>query len=253
MTDTVEAILKSVQTLPQLVMAFEALAATTVGAMVLAIFLFIYLLTKVPQLALVQSMQKKKAERRTLLEEYLANPSRDPSCEAVVKDQRDGQIFEIATGINAEKKWRDGLVDLHNRSNVTWLEMRRAWRYMDFEGANVLQIRKFTGWVRAEKYYNYFMALGFVMMGTFTFILAAIQPPSSSALLAFLLSAALFAMAIWAVTQNLPMAAADKIRSRAAATAVGGASGGAGGAGGGSGSGSGGGAAGAGGAPGSIP
>jgi hypothetical protein len=215
-----EEFIKILQSLPELVKTLEALASTTVGAIILAVVFFGYLLTKIPQLALIQSMQKKKEEQKKLLEEYLVNSSSDPSCVAVLKDQRDGRIFEVATGINAEKKWRDGLVDLHNRTDVTWLQMRRAWRYMELAGTE-LKIRPLTGWDRTEEVYNYIMAFFFFIMGTFTIILAVIQPPSLFVLMALLLASGLIALAIWAVAQNLPIAAARKIESRAASAAGG--------------------------------
>jgi uncharacterized integral membrane protein len=213
-----EEIIKIAKSLPELVKLLETMVSSTLGAITLAAVLFGYLLTKIPQLALIQSMQKKKEEQKKMLEEYLANPSSDASCVAVLKDQRDGRMFEVATGINAGKKWRDGLVDLQNRKDITWLEMRRAWRYMELVGSEV-KIRSFTKWDKAEERYNYFMAFVFVIMATFTFILASIQQPSLYVLLAFLVSGVLIALAVWAIAQTLPIRAARKIESKAASAA----------------------------------
>jgi hypothetical protein len=165
--------LETLKHLPELVKLLQGLVESTIGAVVLAIYLLIYVFNKIPHLAVIQSWKKKKEERTKALEAYMTDEDADTSVKAIIRDQRDARHFELATGIHAEKKWRDGLVDLHTRSNATWLEMKRAWRYMDFDPSGALQIRKFTSWDKFDAGYNIAMAACLVIGAALVFILAA--------------------------------------------------------------------------------
>ncbi|QBE66347.1 hypothetical protein [Pseudoduganella lutea] len=209
-----------IDSLPAIVEILKELLSTTIGSTVLAIFLFIYLLIKVPQLPLLRSLLSRKESRLKWLNDYSTTSRDEEFCKNVVEDIRDALIFEKATGIYAERAWRKGLVELHDRTGVSWVTMRRARKYMDIAIDGTVFIRQFKLGDRVEARFNTVMMWLFLAIATLLFITIMLFEPSVSLGAAGLLvTFLLVGFAMGAAHQNWPMHAANAINDKLRVTA----------------------------------
>jgi hypothetical protein len=126
---------------------------------------------------------------------------------------RNAAVFQAATGIYAEGKWRKGLVKLHDKHpDTTWLLMRRAYRYMDMKPDGTVFVRDFNLWDKLERGFNIFMMLMFLSIGAGLIIAALVLKGSAAEVFASTIGGIFsFALAMWSLAQNLPMTAARKV------------------------------------------
>jgi hypothetical protein len=198
-----------------MVETIRTLIGTPLGSSILAIVLFAYLLVKIPQLPLLQSILGRKESRLKWLNDNLTSMPDEAFCKSVLEDIRDAMIFEKATGMYAEKTWRKGLVDLHDRADVSWLTMRRARKFMDIEPDGTVFIRDFTWSDKFEAGFNTAMTWAFMSMATIVLITVLVVRPSLSfALTAIPLSLLLLGCAIGIAFQNASKHAADEINRK---------------------------------------
>lgn len=204
-----------VEGLPAIVETIRNLLSTPVGSVVLAIFVFSYLVIKVPQVPLIQSLIGRKASRLMWLKEHSISTSEEVYCKSVVEDIRDAMIFEKATGIYAEKNWRKGLVELHDQAGVSWTTMKRARKFMRIESDGTVFIRVFKLGDQIEAWFNAVMTWVFIAMATVVLITAPLFKPTVLSLLSAIpLCILLFGCAVGAAFQNAPKHAATTIRDK---------------------------------------
>ncbi|GGY48976.1 hypothetical protein [Pseudoduganella albidiflava] len=207
--------LVKLEDLPSLLEVIRTMLSTALGSLVLGIVIFIYLVIKVPQVPLVQTLIGRKESRLKYLTESIACAADEPFCRTVVQDIRDAMIFEKATGIYAESKWRRGLVEMRDVTGVSWIIMRRARQYMDMNANGVLYIREFSLADRFEYRFNIMVMWIFLCSAVVSFLGALLLKLGLEITVASILVAILLVgSAMWAATQNWPQEAASNIRDR---------------------------------------
>lgn len=208
-----EVLKAAVENSPTLISAVRELSATTLGAICLlgiAVAVAIYKCTQHP---LFVSFLGRRDARAKHFEAYLMSSASDKSCKAVVADVRDAMIFQDATGIYAEAKWRKGLVKLREAKSASWLDMKLAKKYMELKANDTIVIRDFTKGDRAGYWWNVAMMVIFVIWALIVFIAALVSKPSlENVLLAIALSIALVVCAAGIIMQNQPLSAAKRLK-----------------------------------------
>ena len=201
--------------LPAIAETIQKLLSTTPGTISLIVFLVLLLIIKIPQIPLIQSFNERKVKRLKLLQDHAASSTDELFCKSVVEDIRNAIIFEQATRIYAEKNWRKGLAELHDKTNVSWVVMKRAHRFMDIRLDGTIFIREFTWTDRFDSLFNSIMTWIFLILAAVVFIVGFIFKPSPlSIIYAMLLGFLLFGFAITAAFQNLPKSSADLLKKR---------------------------------------
>lgn len=208
-----EASASAIENLPALITAIKDLLSTTAGTIVVSIAVIAFLLFKVFHLPAFQAFMGRKELRTKVLQDYLSSTPTDTITKDVAAEMRNAAVFEAATGIYAEGKWRSGLVTLHNKHpDTTWYQMRRAYRYMDMRPDGTVFVRKFTPWDRMERFFNIAMMAVFLFSGAILITAALVLKASPAEVTASIVAGVLaFGMAMWSLAQNLPMTAARKV------------------------------------------
>lgn len=202
-----------IEGLPSIVETVLGLLSTATGSIGLAIFIFIYLLSRVPQSTLAQSFFSRKKSRISWLKDL--SLSDDQRCRSVVEDIRNAMIFEQATGIYAENIWRKGLFDLHDRAQVSWTTMRRARKFMEIRSDGSIYIRLFTISDQIEAWFNATVTWVFIAMATIVLISVLVLNPTILTISTGMpLSVFLYACAVGAAFQNAPKHAANIINEK---------------------------------------
>jgi hypothetical protein len=201
------------ETIPTVIATVRELLGTTAGTIALGVAVFFVIIFKLLHSPMFQAYVGRKATREKALEGYLASGSQDATTKSVVADLRNALMFQTATGIYAEEKWRKGLVKLHDNAGVNWLLMSRAFTYMDIKPDGTVYVKKFGAFDYLELVFNILVALASLASGAFLVIVALKYAENPEALFAFFICGVfLFITAMWFMTQTLPMAAAAKIR-----------------------------------------
>jgi len=208
MSETTTAVIENV---PALITAAKDLWSTPAGAGVVILIVFIGLFYKIAQHPLFQSLMSQREARLKKLDAYLESASPNKSCMAVAADIRDALVFQAATGIYAEEKQRKGLVRLRDNAGASWLDMKRAQRFIDYS-TSPLSMKKLKVLDHVGYWWNVAMMWSFVVMAAVVLVAAFMYEPSISMIIgAVLLAAVLIFFAAWSIMQNLPMNAAKRI------------------------------------------
>ncbi len=203
--------------LPATLQTIRELVLTPLGTWLLALVVFGFLVVKAPQVPVVQWLIRFKLTRLDWLKEHAANTTDDIFCKEVVGDIRDAMIFERATGIYAERNWRQGLVELHNMTGVSWITIRRARRYMRMELDNKIHIRPLKFIDHLGAWLNATMAWILMGFATFLFISLVVLTFSLAQIMTGILMIALMlSCAYGSAIQNAPKHAVTLIHKRLA-------------------------------------
>lgn len=164
------------ETLPNVVEIMLKLFSTTTGMITFAIFVLVFLPVKVPQLPLVQWFNERRSKRLKFFQENLSLITDKKFCKTVVEDVRNAIIFQHATKIYAEQSWRKGLVELHDKTGVSWITIKRAHRLMDISLDGIVLIKHFTLFDKFDRIFNTSMAILF-LLSAFSLIIGLIFSP----------------------------------------------------------------------------
>lgn len=202
--------LTKIEGLPSLLKTIQDLLGTTLGSVGLAVFVFVSLLSKIPQSTLLQSYIARKHARIKWLSEH-STPD-EQYCRGVVNDVKSAMIFEQATGIYAEGVWRKALVDLQDETKMSWDTIKKARRFMELAPDNSIVIRQLSLFDKIDSWFNAAMTWLFIAMATILLISAFVLKPSIETIAtAIAVSVLLFACAVGAALQNAPRHAAATI------------------------------------------
>lgn len=210
-TDFAEAI----QALSSVAEAVLSQIATPFGVIALLLF-FLWLLVSFDYSRMFGVLEHKQRRRLEQINEYVSSPDlADPTIIKAIKDQRDTHYFKVATGIYAEGRIRNALVEAHQAlsHSVTWTHFRRAFQYIEVAADQTITIRDLTKFEQFGYRYNQFVAYTSVLS---SFALAAMVILSGSKTLASFwvgfggsTLVALFSM--FAFAQNWPVHAKERI------------------------------------------
>jgi hypothetical protein len=201
--------------LPAIAETIEKLLSTTTGTISLIVFLFLFLIIKLPQIPLIQSFNERKSKRLKLLQDHASSSTDELFCKSIVEDIRNAIIFEQATRIYAEKNWRKGLAELHGKTGVSWVVMKRAHRFMEIRLDGTVYVRDFTWTDKFDYVFNLIMTWTFLVLAAVVFIVGFIYKPSPlSIFYSAILGVILFGFAITAAFQNVPRSSAIILKNR---------------------------------------
>ncbi len=166
-------------------------------------------------------LERKEKRRAEQLEFYVTKPEiADSETISVLNDLRDTHYFKVATGIYAEKKLRHALINLHNSTshNVSWRQIRRAFRYIEMNKDGSIAIRRMTIFEIIGYWYNQIVGyiiflFAAVILALYVFLMPRTFSNVASGILGSLVII-LFAMFVFA--QNWPILAARKIQNELA-------------------------------------
>lgn len=163
---------------------------------------------------LVEVFGFKERKRLQQLEAYIENSEiADPIALDALKTIRDAFYFKIATGLYAEKAYRDNLIELHERtsSSVTWKTIRLAKSYIEPDCKSVKKIG-FLGVIERI----FYIISGFLMLiiAALLFIAFWLSDGINGGqfIVWFGVTAIALALAYYAFSQNLPFVAVNVLR-----------------------------------------
>lgn len=206
--DTTEAI----QNLPPLLNSLSGLFNSPISLIVI-IAIAIWLLIKTDFSHIFDLLERKDKKRAEQLDLYVSKPElADDEAVKVLRDLRDAHYFKLATGIYAEKSFRNALIRLHTNLShlVGWTTIRRTLPYIEVTKDGVVSVRELRFIDKIECGFNHIAAgLSFFAFLAVTFVGA--NSGISVTFWAFSTILTLF-VAAYAFSQNLPFKAAKRIR-----------------------------------------
>lgn len=135
-------------------------------------------------------------------------------CKTVVEDVRNAIIFEYATKIYAERRWRKGLVELHDNTGVSWSTVKRAHRFMDIRLDGTIFIKEFTAFDKFDKLFNNLMIV-FFLLAVFVLIIGFIYNPNILSILQVLVFCIFSCgIATFSAFQKIPIYAAVLLKNK---------------------------------------
>lgn len=211
----------TVRSIPEFLDAIAEIMRTPYGWVVLAALLIWFLLNKdlSNMFRVFESKEKKRLEK---LEVYINNKeAANDDALVVIKDLRDTHYFKVATDIYAEKPLRDSLITLHKRTShsVNWINIKRAMPYLIVGRDSKVTVRKQTKFEVLGHYYNLvtgWLFLGFSVALLLVFLLSATKDFGQFSVWVLSTVFSTFC-AMFAFSQNWPIASAKKISNELAA------------------------------------
>ncbi|HZX31558.1 MAG TPA: hypothetical protein VFF03_09420 [Rhodocyclaceae bacterium] len=207
---------EAIQHVPPLVDAVMGLLQTPTGFGVLLVF-FTWLVINKDFSHLFQIFERKEKRRAEHLDLYVSKPElADTEAFKVLSDLRDAYYFKMATGIYAEKKLRQALIDLHGRTShkISWGQIRRAFPYIEPANNGEVVIRKLTTFEKIGYWYNQAIGYGSLLSAAVLWSLFFLSSPKTTGSIVWGLAGTfapvLFAMFVFA--QNWPVGAAKRIQ-----------------------------------------
>ncbi len=158
---------------------------------------------------LIELLASRSRRRLDLLDRHATGSrSSDEPTQATIADIRDAWYFHASTGIYAESKLRNSLIDLHRKTSyrVSWKVIRRAREFLSVGDDGAVAVRNFTLADRVELWLNRIAGLVFILMFVVVYLsifTGAITGVGSMAVaVAFGLLA--FVLFLYALSQTLP-------------------------------------------------
>lgn len=212
----VEEFIETINSIPELMEAINNIIKTPYGWFIL-LGILVWVAFNKNILFFVKLREEKESKKSEEIEKYLSNKDNvDELTEKVLGEIRTTRIFKVATGIYAEKKRRDALINLYNNSssNITWISIRRANAYIKVAEDNSVTIDEPTLLQQLGRYYNIIVCWFFLFFAVASLLLVATQ--SDKGILHFIFFLVLMCLsigvAIFSIAQNLPLDSAIKIR-----------------------------------------
>lgn len=203
--------------LPQLANTISNCLQTPAGWIALTVFIFWMLITK-DFSHIFNIVGRKEKEKIEHLDLYVTKPElADSESIRVLRDLRDAHYFKVATGIYAEKKLRNALINLHEQTSylINWRQIRRAWLYFEVDKDERIAVREptffefFEYWCNQISGYVLFLAAA----GMFS-LFVLIEERTLSTVLSYFGGLIVFILlAMFAFAQNWSFNAAKSIRS----------------------------------------
>lgn len=213
----IESLTKALQSIPALMEALIQALQTPYGWIPLAGILLWFAVNKdlFMFFRFYEEKQKKKLDN---LEKYFANDHiTEPVTKEVVSDFRDSYYFKMATGIQAERKLRNALIDLHRTTSadITWVTLKRALPYFEFIDENKIEIKDISQTDKLGRFYNAFVGWLFISFSAATFIIMITFANKSLILsvIFMVLALTLLVLSLFSFSQNFPIKSALKIKS----------------------------------------
>lgn len=205
-----------VKSIPEFMEAVTEVLQTPWGWLFLALIVFWFFINK--DLSHVSNFfERGRTRRLEKLESYISNVEMaDESALKVIKDLRDAYYFKVATGIYAERMFRDSLINLHNITSpqINWTLIKRAIPYIKASQDMSISIRDMESWEKIGHYYNLFVGFMFLVFSGVVFITFMLSEPKTITNILIgaggSLACAIFSIFVFA--QNWPYGAAKDIR-----------------------------------------
>ena len=182
------------------------------GNILLAIFIVTFALV-VNLKAVVEFFDRQRTKRALFLAESLQNPGLTVSTRAYVEDALNTEIFRRASGIYAEKEFREKLlfVSIESKGEVSISQLSLIKRFLSYEEGNV-SVRIGKGAV-TEFWFNRVMGSVVLFFAAVTFMLmSSIKSPTIYQFLGLMGMVILFgAMGIVMYVQTIPLTIAKKV------------------------------------------
>lgn len=208
-TDAVQQILSMIESITELL-------RTPAGWITLIILLF-WLIANKDLSHVLKLFGSRKKLRLEHLDRYTSTASEaDDKSRQALLDLRDAYYFEIATGIYAEKAFRNSLIFLHDHTSylINWGSIRQAIPYLKINETGELSIRKMTTVEILFFWYN--KAVGFTSLFLAAAFLSAFalstEKTAELLLLSIVGSVVTFVAAMYIFSLNWPVRSAKKIR-----------------------------------------
>ena len=187
------------------------------GWAVLIVFALWFLINNGSVIKFLEVFERKEKNRIEKLEVYISSnkdSSNDKTLD-VIKDFRDIHYFKMATGIYAEKKFRDSLIGLYESTPnmVTWVTIRRALPYIEITNAKIA-IRDMNKFDKIGTLYNNFMggAVLLLAISIFLSLLSLPQPTFYTVFLVLFVGLIFISIALLMFSQNWPKTSAKTIK-----------------------------------------
>lgn len=210
--DTTEA-LKNLGTLVETVIAL----LQTPEGWVLITGLFVWLILNKDISHLFDFFERGEKNKLARIDEYISKAElSDAEMMKVIRDSRDAHYFKFTTGIYAEKRVRDALINLHaSLSNeMTWTHIRRAFPYIKIDSTGKVTVH--ISWFEKLSYgYNAVVGYGSLLLSAAVFIFFVFSRKDAYTIgwgLGGTVAALLFSLFVF--SQNWPVNAAKRINTK---------------------------------------
>ena len=214
LTDLITDITTALERMPGLTTALESLSARAIG--LFCVLILVALIYKFSG-GFYDFFEKRTQTRRETLDQYAGLPAgTDPDVLETVRNERNTQVFKIATGIHAESSKRRALIELHRNisSTESWKDIQRSMPYFVFELSSPIKVKPEGFFDKLGfLYFNFLSTVCLLIAAASTFATFAIATknpfqiflPGGIALLFFCVGGLVF-------SANFPIIASRRIR-----------------------------------------
>ncbi|WP_257292716.1 hypothetical protein [Endozoicomonas sp. ONNA1] len=207
---------ETIQSIPEILSALSDVLSTPLGWLIV-LGLFLWLIVNKDFSHLFDLAERKKKNQLRDIETYVTN--KDAACDdsmSVIKDFRDAYYFKVATGIYAEQKLRESLIELHRitSNTISWVDIRRAISFILVDENKNIKVRDFNWFEKFSYYYNFFVAFLFGFTAILVLIALLVSASKGTQQIFFWIVSLLFCfcVAVYSLAQNWPIESAKKIK-----------------------------------------
>lgn len=217
---TINAINEATSTINQIEILTQAIKHlfSTPENYAIAILIALWFFLNKNFLHVIQLFGKRDKKRIEELDNFISrSKNTEKTLLLTIHDIRNSLYFKIATGINAEKKYRELLINLHNHTShkITWKIIQRASPFIDINQNNEISIRPFSKFEIFTMWYNILAGTFLILASIFFFGASFLAVKTALSFAAIYLTMAILFLitAAIAFAQNWPEEAARKIES----------------------------------------
>ncbi len=192
----------------------KAIVEGKLGSLAIFIGFFLLLIPNVkPIYDIFDAFPKRKL---TVLQDFVGEKGATGRTRKVIQEEFDSIGFWYATGIKAERRLREAIINLHELTDgrLKYVDIKRSRSFLSIMQDGTLKVRKFT---RLDDFIYLFSFIGSKLLFSFAILALSILiffPINNPGIrLALLLQVVLlFILAIFYHLQSLPLSAARKIK-----------------------------------------
>lgn len=158
-------------------------------------------------------LEKRKRTKIERISEALKCNQIDGSTKEFLEEQISNEHFKLATGLGIEKKFRETIIDTHQKANgeLSFIHFKRALPYLSYENA-ILEI-KISWFEKSLHWFNWAASFLMTAFGMFLFLLLNFSKntPLSLKIQLFMLGVVCVLIAIFMIFQTFPVRSANLV------------------------------------------
>lgn len=157
---------------------------------------------------------RRKISRLKEIKDFFGENSITEKSKVILREKINSMIFEIITGIKADKYLRERVMALYENSKgrLSYDDFRKARFFLEIKDDGSLEIRNIRIPDRAAHYFNRVVSLLYFLMGSLLLIVSILATNLIGRLILILCASFIFALALFTMSQSGSLPAAEKIK-----------------------------------------